>query len=236
MSGALRESLRLTAGAAVLVALVAAGGCGTEEKPAARASHSPDSATTACRARWADLADQIEGNEKQAEPSALADRWNSVVATVDYYATSASSSDCEHRLGAQKQAIDRLESFGKSLRPWDMEYQLSTVASRAQDYASDMGSKGRKGKSKDARKQAGKDDLPSPSAVQKALAALRKQAPTATDDQGPGWQQAEVVDLAKKSAVKRARKDLDFLSHQSKAWRACDDALRTIRKALRSGR
>jgi hypothetical protein len=115
-----------------------------------------------------------------------------------------------------------------------MQYQLSAVESRAQDYVSSAGSSGKKkGKSKGSGKH-GKDAAPSPAAVKKALGTLHKRAQTASADQRPGWQQANVVDLGDKAAVTRARKDLDFLSHQSKAWRECDDALAVVRKALRS--
>lgn len=233
MPGALRERVRLAAGTAVLVAVATlAAGCGSGD-PAARPSHSPDAATSQCRAKWAELADDIEGNEKDTEPSALAERWNTVVATVDYYASSARSSDCEDRLATQRKAITALEDFEKSLQPWDMEHQLAAVQSRAQDYSAPTGSKGKKGKSESGKKH-GKDAPPSTAAVKKALGILRKQAPTASDDQRPAWQETHVVDLANKAAVKRARKDLDFLSHQSKAWRACEDAVKVIRKALRS--
>ncbi len=232
MSGQLRERARRTTGAAVLAAVAfVSAGCGSGE-PAASASRSPDQATSQCRAQWADLADRIEGNEKREEPSALGDRWNSVVATVDYYASSARSEDCGQRLDDQKKAIARLEAFGKSLRPWDMEYQLTAIQDRAEAY--DPSSHAKKRHTKGKKKQKKAREKPTPKAVQKALATLRKQAPRATEDQRPGWQQTHVVDLDNKSAVKKARKDLDFLSHQSKAWRECEDALHLIRKALRS--
>jgi hypothetical protein len=150
---------------------------------------------------------------------------------VDYYAASARSEDCGTRLDNQRKSISQLEAFSRSLRPWDMEYQLSAVESRAEDYVSAADS-GHKGTSKQSKK--GAKAAPPPGAVKKALATLRKGAPTATDDQRPGWQQANVVDLGKKPAVAKARKDLDFLSQQSKAWRECDDAVSVIRKALRS--
>lgn len=233
MPGERRERVGLTAGLGVLLAAIAlTGACGTAEKPAARATRSPDQATSQCRAKWADLAQRIEGNQRQEEPSALADRWNSVVATADYYATSARSGDCTTRLDDQEKAISRLRSFEKSLQPWDMEHQLSDVETRADAYASSPRPKPSTGKK--GGDSGGKDSAPSPAAVKKALATLRRLAPTATEDQRPGWQQAEVVDLQDESAVKKARNDLDFLSHQSKAWRSCDDAVRLIRKALRA--
>ncbi len=54
----------------------------------------------------------------------------------------------------------------------------------------------------------------------------------ATQQQGPGWEQASVVDLSDTAATAKTVKDLGFLSTESSAWRACKVALATIAAAL----
>ena len=61
---------------------------------------------------------------------------------------------------------------------------------------------------------------------------MTKQAPLATDQQAPAWQQARAVDLEDAAAVKKAVKDLAFISSESKAYRSATAALAEIRPAL----
>ena len=95
----LRARFRLTP-LLVVVLLLGSSGCGTEER--AVAEKKPDQGTADCREQWADLGDEVDGNQSRPEPSHLASRWTAVVATIDYYVTSAEESDCGEQLATQK--------------------------------------------------------------------------------------------------------------------------------------
>ena len=71
-------------------------------------------------------------------------------------------------------------------------------------------------------------------AVLTAVRMLARQAPRASEQQRPGWQQAAATDLTDRAAVAKARKDLAFLSGESPAWRQGAAALRVIRSALQA--
>ena len=113
----------------------------------ARAARSPDAAaagrrtTSPARPRWRaatqwkDLGKQVRGNDEKTNPSALAPRWNSVVATIDYYASSAKASGCDKAVDRQKDAITALTAFGTKLAPYDMELRLEQVRDDAEAYA-----------------------------------------------------------------------------------------------------
>ena len=220
--------VRVCAGMALVLLLA---GCGSDEKPADQ----PSKATMACRGQWKDLGAQVRGNDEKTNPSALAPRWNTVVATIDYYVSSAKASDCGEALDRQKAAIGALTAFGARLAPYDMELRLEQVRDAAQKYAAGprptpSPSPATKKKSK---KHAKKPPLPpAPPTIAAAVKTLVSQAPVATQQQGPGWSQARVVELTDKAAVAKTVKDLAFLSTQSPAWRACTAALARIKLAL----
>ena len=68
--------------------------------------------------------------------------------------------------------------------------------------------------------------------VAAALKSCTTQAPLATQQQGPGWEQARVIELTDPAAVTKAVKDLAFLSTQSPAWHSCVASLALIKTAL----
>ena len=207
--------------------LLLASGCGGGEgdlnaraEPAAK----PDDATAACRQAWKDLGDDVADEAAQTDPSALPQRWNTVAATVDYYAHGAKGSDCDSRLADQRKAIAALRGFETKLRPYDMEQRSGSVLDAAEAYAAGPSPAKAKGASTKAR--------PKPAQVAAAVRRLTAQAPLATRDQGPAWQQAAVTELSDPAAVKKAVKDLAFLSGESKAYRTCTRALATVKAAL----
>ncbi len=112
-----------------------------------------------------------------------------------------------------------------------MELRLEQVADEAEAYAAGprppapRPSKG-KGKKKAAPR--------APEARGHRDRAEDRDGPGASGDQAtaPAWQQARVTELSDESSVKKAVKDLSFLSRESKAYRTCTSALAQIKKAL----
>ena len=193
-------------------------GCGSTAEETKKADE-PSKDALSCREQWKGLEDDVEGRSSRTNPSALAPRWNSVAATVDHYATSATGADCGETLDAQEEAIDDLIAFASRLAPYDMEQRLELVRAGAEAYAAAP------------RPRASR---PSPAGITKALNTLTTQAPLATQQQRPGWQQAHVTDLDAPKAIAKAVKDLAFLSTESAAYRACTAALAQIRTAFRA--
>jgi hypothetical protein len=224
-----------TGRAAIAVALVLlVTGCGSDEKKA----DGPDKATVACRGQWKDLAKQVRGNDQKTNPSALAERWNTVDASIEYYQSSAKASGCDEAIEHQKDAITALTTFGEKLAPYDMELRLEQVRDAATAYAagprptpSPSPSATPKNKKKQ-RKQKPPPLPPAPAAVAAALKTMTTQAPVATEQQGPGWDQARVIELTDPAAVAKSVKDLAFLSTESPAWRSCAASLALIKAAL----
>ncbi len=210
-------------------------GCGSDSKSA---DDGPDEATQACRAEWKDLGKVSQGNDTRTNPSALAPRWNNVVATIDYYAGSAKKSDCGEAITKQKAAIGALTAFGAKLAPYDMELRLAQVRKDAEAYAAaprppaTTPSPSPKSKKQKNQKKPKPIPAPAPSSIGDAVKTLTSQAPVATQQQGPGWEQARVVELSDAAAVAKTVKDLAFLSRESAAYRACTAALAKIRVAL----
>ena len=217
----------------VVLALVVAG-CGDSDKD----DDGPSKAAVACRAQWKDLGEKVRGNDTKTNPSALAERWRTISATIEYYETSAKGSGCDDAIEQQEKAISALTAFGAKLAPYDMELRLEQVRDDAEAYAaaprpspSPTAKPGTKDKKK--QKKAKKPPLPpAPSSISDAVKTLTAQAPVATEQQGPGWQQAHVVELSDSTAVAKAVKDLKFLSTESSGWRASMAALARIKLAL----
>jgi hypothetical protein len=227
---AARARLAVVAAVAALVLT----GCGSSE-PKARDTPvtDPGKGATACRAQWKDLGEKTQDREGRKNPSGLAQRWNTVAATIDYYATSATEKDCGDRLASQEKAIAALSAFETTLAPYDVPLRLSKVTQQAQAYAARPGPTAQQLAKQKKLSPAQKAKLPpTPAAVAAALRAAQAQADTATSQQGPGWQQADVVDLGDSAAVAKAVKDLAFLSSESAAYRACDASLATIARVV----
>jgi hypothetical protein len=225
---------------AVLVAALGCAtltGCGDGEE---KKTDQPGKAALACRAKWQQLGDDIASRVKLTQPSALPRRWNSVAATVDYYRTSADKGDCGERLDQQQRAISALRTFSTRLAAFDMEAQLALVKEDAQAYAAGpwpaaptpSPAPTRKNNKKQKKKPPAPARPPKPALVGAALQSLTAQAPVATEQQAPGWEQASVVDLDDTTATAKTVKDLQFLSTESSGWRASTAALLLIRKAL----
>jgi hypothetical protein len=218
-----------------LVLLV--GGCGSDEAKA----DAPSKATTACRGQWKDLGQQVRGNDQKTNPSALAERWNTVVVTIDYYASSAKASGCDAAIDREKSAISALTTFGAKLAPYDMELRLAEIRDAAEKYAAGptpSPSPTPSPKNKDKKKQKkpkAPPAPPTPAQVRAALTSCTTQAPLATQQQRPGWQQAQVIELTDAAAVTKAVKDLAFLSSESPAWRSCAASLALVKRALAAG-
>lgn len=216
-----------------LVALVmltlGVSGCGGEATSASSTTRKPDAAVTACRGQWKDLGKTVQARSAGTTPSALAERWNSVAATVDYYATSAKTTDCDSTLAAQTRAMSALTAFARRLTPYDMELRLTRLEQGATAYAA----RTRAPVTKPAKRGAKAPKAPAPKAVVLALRTLEAQAPLASRQQGPAWEQANAVDLTAEASVAKAVKDLKFLSSESKAYRAASAAAAQIATAVR---
>ena len=228
----LRPGLGVGLALALVLALVGCGSSSSSEKP--RKPEGPSKAVLDCRQEWTDLGEEIADREERTNPAALAPRWNSISAAIDHYSGAAKASDCDQTLEDEKAAVTALNAFSAKLARFDMELRLEQVRDDAARYASgprppapkaSPSKKGKKGKKRPPRP-------PKPSEVAAALKTLTRQAPLATEQQGPGWQQARDTDPTDAKAVKKAVKDLDFLSEESKAYRAAREALGTIRRAL----
>lgn len=209
----------------LLVLALAGGlsGCGGTDEgsdASAAASEKPDPEDTACRDKWRDLADEVGDKAEDEHPSALAGRWTSVAATIDYYAVSGSASDCTKTLGEQTEQLEAIDALSASLRRYDVAYQHDRLEDDATAYA--------------PPKQKGATKAPSKRAVRQALATLEKKAPRSAEDQDAGWQQATAIDPREAKARRKAQKDLAFLSEESKAWRQARTAQRTVERALRA--
>jgi len=217
----------------LLALLLAVSGCGSSGS----GSDKPSKAAVACRAKWKDLEPQVDGRDTKTNPSDLATRWNTIVATVEYHATSATGQDCRDTIEAQKKAMDDLTAFSAKLAPYDMELRLEQVKAAAEAYAAaprppaPKPSPTKKGKKAKKSKKPVPNPAPKPADVAAALKALTKQAPLATKQQDPAWQQARVAELSDAAAVAKSVKDLAFLSSESPAYTEARWALTTIKKA-----
>jgi hypothetical protein len=217
----------------LLLGLILATGCGSSDGE--QKADEPSKATVVCREKWKALEDKIGERDSATQPSALAQRWNSIAATVGYYARSATKTDCDRALENQGKAMVALAAFSARLKRYDMEARLEQLKAAGQEYATSP----RPPAPKPTPTKKGKKKKPAPRAprprdIAAALKTCARQAPLATQQQDAGWQQAQVVDLADRAAMAKTVKDLSFLSTQSPAYRACTAALTQIRTALRA--
>ena len=178
----------------VLGVLLATAGCGSDDSE--KKADEPSKAALDCREEWQDLEADVDGEESKTNPSALAPRWNSIGAAVEHYVTSAKADDCGKTIDDEKKAMAALAAFVTKLKPYDMELRLETVKEDAEEYAAGPRPPAPKPSPAKKGKKAKKEPRPpKPADVKAALATLTKQAPLATDQQAPAWQQARAVDL-----------------------------------------
>jgi hypothetical protein len=222
----------------VLALLLGTTGCGTQRS---EARTGPDRATLDCRQQWSDLGDTLRGRDAQTTPSALADRWNSVIATIDYYADSATAHDCSTTLSGQRTRITQLEEFSARLHRFDVGYLMSDVAGLATDYLARPLPPPRRLPAKAGHKTAkGKQRVttvkpPSKAEVRAALTSLQKDAELSVADMQAGWQEANAIDLSDPAQQRKAVKDLTFLAGDSTPFQASLAAIRLLREAVQFG-
>jgi hypothetical protein len=206
--------------AAVLVA------CGhTSGSPAPTKS---ERALKDCHAQWREVGDSVTGMDQDTHPSALPDRWTTVIATVDYYENADTAKDCQARVDAQLKAVTDLRQFSDQLRPYDMTYQLDQLRAAIDLYLHDP----LPAPVKDDRGK--KVPPPDKAAVQAAMKALSDNAEQANSELQPGWDQTTSVDLSDAAAVTKTMQDLDFLAQDSPHWRTCEQALQVLVAAVRA--
>ncbi|MGY2875412.1 hypothetical protein ACVW00_002602 [Marmoricola sp. URHA0025 HA25] len=200
-------------------------GCGQGAKP--------DSATKGaaavkdCRAQWAEVGDSVLGLDQDKNPSALPDRWNTVIATVDYYKHTTTAKNCQQLVETQLKAITSLRQFSEKLRPYDMTYQLDQVRAAVDLYLSDpLPAAVRDANHKLVRP-------PTKAAVKQAMQTLSDNAQIADQELQPGWEQTKSVDLTDVEALTTTMQDLDFLAQDSPHWRQCEDALQVLVAGIR---
>lgn len=198
--------------------------CGADKTPA----KTPSSALEECHDQWAEVAESIVGLDEDPNPSALATRWTSVVATVDYYRNTETAKDCQTQVESQVKAITLLRQFSDRLHPYDMAYQLARVNASIDLYLHEP-------LPTPARNENGKlVKPPTKAAVTAAITTLTAQASKANSELQPGWGQLASVELTDPAAVKTALDDLDFLAQDSPSWRQCQAALQVVVAAVQA--
>ena len=209
--------------ATAFVVSVAACGDSADSSAAAKAER----ALEECRAQWADVGDSVVGMDQDPNPSALADRWNSVIATVEYYQTTDSAKDCQTTIETQLKSVTSLRQFSEKLRPYDMAYQLSQVRAAIDLYLNDP-------LPEPVRDESGKRvSPPTKAAVTAAMQTLTDNAAQANVELQPGWEQTKTVDLTDVAALTKTMQDLDFLAQDSPHWVSGEEALQVLVSAIR---
>jgi hypothetical protein len=210
--------------AAILTVVLTA--CGSSADPGAQAKAAR--ALKDCHAQWKDVGETVVGMDQDANPSALADRWTSVIATVEYYKTADDATDCQDRIATQVKAITALRQFSEKLRPYDMTYQLAQVRAAIDLYLNDPLPDPVRGENGKLVRP------PAKSAVSAAMQTLTEDAASANAELEPGWSQISSVDLTDVTALTKAVQDLDFLAQDSPHWRRCEQALQVLVAAIRA--
>jgi hypothetical protein len=208
--------------AALAVSLAA---CGQDSKPDPGAK--AEQAVKECRAQWAEVGENVLGLDQDPNPSALADRWTTVIATVEYYKSTDSAKDCQRAIEAQLKAVSSLRQFSEKLRPYDMTHQLGQVRAAVDLYLNDP----LPAPVRDANRKLVRP--PTKEAVSRAMQVLTENAAAANEELQPGWEQTESVDLTDVDALTKTMQDLDFLAQDSPHWRSCEEALQVLVSAIR---
>jgi hypothetical protein len=206
--------------ALLTVALAGCGDSGSSAETKAR------QALQDCRAQWRDVGQIVDGMDQDSNPSALSDRWTSVIATVEYYKTTDSAKNCQANVERQLKAVTSLRQFSEKLRPYDMTYQLSQARASIDLYLADP-------LPEPAREDGKRVRPPTKAAVAEALQTLDDNAAQANDELAPGWGQTSSVDLTDVDTLTTTMHDLDFLAQQSPHWRQCEEALQVLVAAIR---
>ena len=217
-----RAVLRACVAVALTTALVACGESSESDSEAKAAR-----ALTECRAQWAEVGESVLGLDQDPNPSALADRWNSVIATVEYYKHTDTAKNCQATVENQLKSVTALRQFSEKLRPYDMTYQLAQVRAAIDLYLNDpLPEPVRDENDKLLRP-------PTKEAVTQAMQTLTENAPQANEELAPGWEQTESVDLTDVETLTTTMQDLDFLAQDSPHWRQCEEALQVLVAAIR---
>jgi hypothetical protein len=218
---------RVTPGAVLLLALalaLTASGCGASRIRATGASPSVQQ----CRSQWQGVAQSVAGLDGDTNPSALASRWTTVIATVDYYENITTAKRCRADIASQINAITALRAFSDRLRPYDMTYQSEQVAAAVDLYLHEpLPAPLRNARGK-------KIPPPSKQAVTAAAATLSEHASQANTDLAPAWEEFASVEISDAATVQSALTDLDSLARSSADWTACEQALQVIMTAERA--
>jgi hypothetical protein len=208
-----------------LAALPALAGCGAEKAPKAKPV---EQSVTQCQQQWHDVAESVIGLDEETDPSALASRWTTVIATVDYYENSTESADCQANVETQVRAITALRQFSEKLRRYDMTFQLNRVSAGVDLYLHDpVPAPGRDAAGKLVK-------APTHHQVSEALAVLTVEAAEANAELQPGWAQLASVSLDDAQATDAAIADLDALAQVGEHWSNCQEALQVIVAAIRA--
>ena len=181
-----------------------------------------------CHAQWRDVGESVLGMDQDPNPSALASRWTSVIATVSYYEDSDTAKGCQDRVDAQVKAVTSLRQLSEKLRPYDMTYLLGQIRAAIDLYLNDP-------LPAPARDDTGRVVAPpSKAAVSAAMKTLADNAAQANVELQPGWAQTSTVDLTDVAALTKTMQDLDFLAQDSPHWRDCEAALQVLVAAVRA--
>lgn len=214
--------------AVALAAVAATGlaGCGDDGRPSADRTEAR--ALEECRTQWREVGQSVVGMDQDTNPSALSDRWTTVIATVDYYSSVDTPDGCQHAIETQLKAVTALRQFSDKLRPYDMTYQLAQAKAAIDLYLHEP-------LPDPARGENGKlVRPPTKAAVTKAMATLSEHAAQANAELAPGWAQTQSVDLTDVTALTKTMQDLDFLAQDSPHWRRCEEALQVVVAAIRA--
>jgi hypothetical protein len=218
-----RTALASSLTASLAVAITACGQ-GADSSADAKAER----ALEACHSQWQEVGNSVAGMDEDTNPSALADRWNSVIATVEYYKSADTVKDCPATVETQLRAVTALRLFSEKLRPYDMTYQLAQVRASVDLYLNDPL----------PEPVRGEDDKlvrpPTKAAVAAAMQILTDNAAQANVELQPGWEQTKSVDLTDVTALTKTMQDLDFLAQDSSHWRSCEEALQVLVAAIRA--
>lgn len=215
--------------------LLAIAGCGGDTQGAEKASADAKE-SAACAEKWDALKATVTDRDKDPYPSSLAERWGSILATIDYY-RHATPSECESALAEQEQAIMLLAEFSDELREYDMEYQYQNLAAMAEVYLDQPlpqpQPRQKKGKSSanNANNTANAVDPPSKKVVKLAVEVLEENAAVANEELSLGWNRMLSVNIDDAKETKQALRDLQLLIEESSVWEHCQAAVEVLQLA-----
>jgi hypothetical protein len=210
------------------VATLAAALVGCGQASGSGATDRAEAGLKECRAQWRQVGETVMGLDQDTNPSNLAARWNSVIATIDYYQTSGSSKNCQQTIENQLRAITALREFSAKLQPYDMTYQRDQLRAAVDLYLNDPLPAAVRGD------DGARVKPPTKEAVSAAMQTLTANAEEANVELQPAWAQTSSVDLTDVDALTTTMHDLDFLAQDSPHWRACEEALQVLVAAIRA--